>query len=289
MLSLESDSLIHDVELLDVPKEYKVVNEALPPAVSRPSEAADESRTPPPPPKPGVTCFEFHDQQLGSPSAKYGANVVLLRDDEGKYLSPTVHEGANIRLEALAGPKFSVRILAKNNFPLTRRQETVDRFFLFTLKYKNGTSELFRINLKQDTDFVWQSRYSISRSGPEIMNWTATTDFRPWNDAMNFNEYKVVHNGSHISFFVNGEFVRTETSRGDTLAAVEMPVRFEERLYDIIVQDMSGSTSEDQARDSASPPNDAQTTKTGETSQKAPTLPNTAAKPGGAQGGEVTP
>lgn len=249
---LGADSVIHDVELLEVPTGYEVVTESLPPTVGEPIEEAEpEKPGPRPEPEPGVTSFDYYARSPGSPSKDYGANMVILRDEEGKYLTPTNAAGANVKLVAPTGPRFSTDILVKNAFPLSESQNTTNRLFLFTLIYKNGVREVYSLTLVQDPNFIWQSSYTISRSGPDIMNWSATTDFRPWDNALNFNDYKVVKNGANLTFFFNGEFIRTEPSKGDALAAVEMPLRHEERLYDIVVRDLAiaGATAGPVAKD----------------------------------------
>ena len=188
----------------------------------------------------GLTRIDLTKLTPGTPTGSLGKNLIVLGDEEGKYIASATPEGSYVLLPVQdTGKDFSVGILIKNAFVLNTRSGSTDRFFLFRINYKNGISELYAINLTRSPDIVWRSRYFISRSGQDKMDWTVGTDYRPWNNALDFNEYKVIKEKELIRFFVNGEFIRSEKTLGDVLASVKVDLRANERLYDIIVRDLA--------------------------------------------------
>ncbi len=154
-------------------------------------------------------------------------------------MASTSPKGSNVLFPAPPVEDFSVDILIRNAFDLSEREGRTDRFFLFTINYKSGIKEVYTLNLTRNENYVWHSRYFISRSGPKIMAWTAATDYRPWNNSLDFNEYKVIKEKGLLRFFFNGEFIRNETSKGDAVESVKVNLRENERLYDVIVRDLA--------------------------------------------------
>lgn len=185
----------------------------------------------------GLTHLDLKRLSPGSPVGGVGKNLIVLHDEEGKYLASASPQGSYVLLPATTGKDFTIRILIKNAFVLSDRTGRTDHFFLFRINYKNGVKELFTTDITRPTNILYRNRYYISRSGPDMMDWTAATDYRPWNNALDFNEYKIVKQQGLIRFFFNGEFVRSEKSMGDLLESVKVDLREHERLYDIRVRD----------------------------------------------------
>ncbi|MHC1711429.1 MAG: hypothetical protein AB9872_04675 [Solidesulfovibrio sp.] len=187
----------------------------------------------------GVTHFDLSKLSSGTPVGALGKNLVVLDDEEGKYIASAAPEGSYVLFPGQTGKDFSVGILIKNAFVLNKRNENTDRFFLFRVNYKNGIRELYAISLTRTSDLIWRSRYFISRGGADSMDWSVATDYRPWNNAIDFNEYKVIKEKNLLRFFVNGEFIRSEKTLGDAFESVKVDLRGNERLYDIIVRDLA--------------------------------------------------
>jgi hypothetical protein len=187
----------------------------------------------------GVTHFDLKKLSAGSPVGGLGKNLLVLDDEEGKYVTSPSPEGSYVLLPAETGKDFSVSILIKNAFVLSDRTDRTDHFFLFRINYKNGVKELYTTDITRPSNTLWRSRYYISRSGPDLMDWTTSTDYRPWNNALDFNEYKVIKEKDLIRFFFNGEFIRSEKTMGDVLQTVKVDLREHERLYDIVVRDVA--------------------------------------------------
>ena len=185
----------------------------------------------------GMTRINLQRLSSGSPVGGVGRNLIVLADDEGKYVTPTSPAGAYVLLPATTGKDFAISILIKNAFVLSDRTGRTDHFFLFRVNYQNGVKELYTTDITRPSNILYRNRYYISRSGPDMMGWTAATDYRPWNNALDFNEYRIVKEKNLLRFFFNGEFIRSERTMGDTLRAVKVDLREHERLYDIRVED----------------------------------------------------
>ncbi|WP_027183761.1 hypothetical protein [Desulfovibrio inopinatus] len=171
----------------------------------------------------------------GDPYTMYGSNLIVLRDDQGKYLGSASKDGSNIAFPVTTTDAFGVDILTRNMFPLSDRVGWTDRFDLFTLIYKNGIKESYSLNVMEDENYQLMGRYFISRSGPNYTGYTSSTDWLPWVNAVDFNEFKVLKANGVIRLFYNGQFIRNEPTRGDSLIRVHIPLRYGDRLYDIIV------------------------------------------------------
>ncbi|WP_428560324.1 MAG: hypothetical protein ACP59X_16310 [Solidesulfovibrio sp. DCME] len=189
--------------------------------------------------KDGLTRIDVSRLSSGMPVGTFNQNLVVLDDEEGKYVASTSPQGSDVLFPVDAATDYSVDILIKNAFVLSERNNRTDSFFLFTISYKNGIKEIYTVNLSRNDKFVWNSRYFINRMGGEAMNWTVSTDYRPWNNALDFNEYKVIKEKDLVRFFFNGEFVRNERTMGDAITAVKVVLRQNERLYDVLVRDLS--------------------------------------------------
>jgi len=186
--------------------------------------------------EPGMTRFDLRIDTPGAVLTSYGDDVVVRRDNEGKYLAAPTQREVRVRYPVKGGKDFKLDVIISNVFDLNIREGYVGRYNLFNIRYKNGVTDYFTINLFQDESFVWQSRYSISSVGPSSTD-RANTNFFPWDNGLNFNNYTVIKSPGMIKFFSNGEFVRTEPSQGDEMVSVEMPLRYNERLYNVIVRD----------------------------------------------------
>ncbi len=175
------------------------------------------------------------DKKPGDPYTLYGPNIIVMRDEQGKYLACSSKDGSNLSFPATTTDAFGVDILIRNQFPLSDRAGWTDRFALFTLVYKNGIKESFSLNVTEDENYQLAGRYFISRSGPNIMGYTSSTDWISWVNAVDFNEFKILKNNGIIRLFYNGKFIRNEPTKGDTLIGINIPLRYGDRLYDIIV------------------------------------------------------
>lgn len=185
----------------------------------------------------GLTHIDLKRLSTGSPVGGIGKNLIVLDDEEGKYVASASPQGSYVLLPAATGKNFTVSILIKNAFVLSERTGRTDHFFLFRVNYKNGVKELYTTDITRPSNILYRNRYYISRSGPDMMGWTAATDYRPWNNALDFNEYKIIKEKNLLRFFFNGEFIRSERTMGDVLESVKVDLREHERLYDIRVQD----------------------------------------------------
>lgn len=213
----------------------------------------------------GLTRIDVSRLSTGMPIGAFNQNLVVLGDEEGKYVASTAPTGSDLLFPVEAATDYSVDILIKNAFVLSDRNNRTDSFFLFTIAYKNGIKEVYSVNLTRNDKFVWNSRYFISRIGGDTMNWTVSTDYRPWNNALDFNEYKVIKEKNLVRFFFNGEFIRNERTLGDAITSVKVVLRQNERLYDVLVRDLerirenkdnkgNNAVSKEHGRNEATPP-----------------------------------
>jgi hypothetical protein len=235
---LAGTARIYDMAVIKLP-------DATAPGAHAPGQAATEEAQEQPFPAAetthanGVTRFDLTKMTPGSPVGGLGKNLIVLDDEEGKYVASSSPEGSYVLLPAETGQDFSVSIIIKNAFVLSDRTDRTNHFFLFRVNYKNGVKELYTTDITRPANSVWRNRYYISRSGPDLMDWTASTDYRPWNNALDFNEYKVIKDKDLIRFFFNGEFIRSEKTMGDVLESVKVDLREHERLYNIIARDVA--------------------------------------------------
>lgn len=237
--TLENQARIYDMVLTkngdsDIPGVPSATGPATEAAQEQPFPVAETAHAD------GETRFNLSKLPTGAPIGGFGRNLIVMQDEEGKYVASTAKDGTYVLLPADPAKNFSASFLVKNAFTRSDRSGDTSQFFLFTLNYKNGISEMFTLNLTRPDGTNWQSRYFISRSGPpDVMSWTDSTDYRAWDNALDFNEYKVIKEKNLIRFFFNGEFIRSQKTLGDAFASIRVNLRPGERLYDVIVRDLN--------------------------------------------------
>lgn len=152
-----------------------------------------------------------------------GPNLIVFQDQEGKSLGVNNEEEVKVALPAMTGESFDATLYVKNafDFAFTTANKT---YQLFEFKYANGRTELYYLKF---------ARGSGGRMEVKFLVRGEDTEYAPWVDSANFNEYRVEKRGSACRFFFNGSFLYNYETRGDSLEEVRVFLRPGARFYDL--------------------------------------------------------
>lgn len=179
--------------------------------------------------------LDLKQYKEGDLAPDYGQNIAVFRDREGKSLGSNVHDGAMAVVDLKSHKNFKALVYIKKDIPFDFLHS--EELLLFTLHYKNGKYEPYSFNLTI-TDANQPMAY--------FRSWSNSTDVFPWANAANFNEYKVEKRDNLIVFFYNGKFMFNFPAKGDELVQLKVPLRWNDRFYNILIYDEDSNSGEGQ-------------------------------------------
>lgn len=161
----------------------------------------------------------------GSPVPEYGKNLVVYKDANGKSLGPNSRDGAMVIMPLTSAPNFTVRVLVSRKISWDFLYSETFEFFRmhFANKAWEQAAFVMSMNDKNEPEAYFQSRTSSSATFP-------------WDMAVNFDDLYIVKQGKEMRFFFNGLFIMTYPTAGDSLTQVRVPLKWDDRLYNVLVE-----------------------------------------------------
>ncbi len=176
-------------------------------------------------PKPGFS-LDLKQFKEGDLTPDFGKDVAVFQDIEGKSLGSNVHQGATAVVNLNSHKNFKALVYVKKDIPYDFLHS--EDLLLFTLHYKNGKYEPYAFNLTMGDN---------NQPMAYFRSWSYSTDVFPWANAANFNEYKVERKDGLAVFFYNGKFMFNFPSEGDELVQIKVPLRWNDRFYNVVIYD----------------------------------------------------
>ncbi len=176
-------------------------------------------------PKPEFS-LDLKASKEGDLVTEFGKNIAVFQDIEGKSLGSNVHAGATAEIKLNSHKNFKALVYIKKDIPFDFLHS--EDLLLFTLHYKNGKYEPYSFNLTLTDD---------NQPMAYFRSWSYSTETFPWANAANFNEYKVEKKDGLIVFFYNGKFMYNFPSEGDELIQMKIPLRWNDRFYNVLIFD----------------------------------------------------
>lgn len=157
---------------------------------------------------------------------EYGKSIAVFQDIDGKSLGSNANQGATAEIPLSSHKNFKALVYIKKaiSYDFLHSEELL----LFTLHYDNKKYEPYSFKLTI-TDANQPMAY--------FRSWSYSTDVFPWANAANFNEYRVEKQDGLIRFFYNGKFMYNFPSAGDALVQIKVPLRWNDRLYNVLIYD----------------------------------------------------
>lgn len=176
-------------------------------------------------PKPGFS-LNLKNFKEGDLTPDFGENIAVFKDTEGKSLGSNSRKGATAMINLSSKTNYKALIYIKKDIPYDFLHS--EDLLLFTLHYKNNKYEpySFKLTLTDDNQPMAYFR-----------SWSYSTEAFRWANAANFNEYRVEKKDGLIVFFYNGKFMYNFPSEGDELVQIKVPLRWNDRFYNVLIYD----------------------------------------------------
>lgn len=217
--TVDASTYCLDISMDVVPLELDLFSPQPKPAAPKTQKASEV--------KPPDSSLDLSKYRVGDLAPAFGKNIAVYSDVDGKSLGCNLRTGTVAVIPLKGKSDFYCSVLLRKKVAYDFTHSTIIE--LFTMHYKNQKYEPYSFKITLDSQGLPIAYFR---------SWTNSTDYFPWTNATNFNDFHIVKKGKTIKLFYNGTFLYTFPAQGDAPVFVRVPLQWDDRLYNVVIYNM---------------------------------------------------